>query len=169
MFVQIPENKSFRTAPGITLKPIVTLKNENNDYAFIVRDDDNNYVLYRKDSRQFYMPSHLWFPEAVFAMHLLPTPDRLPLDEKGNPIPPGLGELPEHWDISRDTPGIFICVQYRETSEEVGSRELTGNRLKVKTISGVKNAYTVSDSTGFPQIVGQRVTHDPVKDKIYVG
>ena len=169
MYVQIPENKPFRTAPGVKLQPIVTLKNENSDYAFIVRDDDNNYVLYRKDSRQFYMPTHQWFPEAVAAMQLLPLPDRLPLDEKGNPIPPGLGELPEHWDISRDTPRIFICVQYKETGEEIGSRVLTGNQLKVKTIPGVKNAFTVVDSTGFPQIIGQRVTHDPVQNKIYVG
>lgn len=169
MFVQISENKPFRIAPGITLQPIVTLKSEEGDYAYIVRDDDNNYVLYRKDTKQFYTPSHLWFPEAVAALQLLPLPDRLPLDDKGNPIAPELGELPEYWDISRDVPGIFICTQYRDTGREIGRRELTGNKLKVKTISGVKNAYTVIESAGFSQIVGQRVTHDPTRDKIYVG
>lgn len=170
MFVQIPENKSFRSASGAQLQPIVTLKNDDGDYVYIVRDDNSNYVLYRrKDTNHFYTATHLWFPEAVAAMQMLPTPDRLPIDEAGNPIPPALGELPEHWDISRDRPGIFICVQYRDTGKDIGRRELTGNQLKIKSIQGVKNAFTVVESTGFPQIVGQRITHDPIQDKIFVG
>lgn len=169
MFVQVSENKPFRTGPGQTLRPIVTLRNEHGDYAYIVKDDNNNYVLYRKDRKLYYTPDHRWFSEAIVALQLLPLPDRLQMDSVGNVIPPELGELPENWDISRDTPGVFICVQYRITGAEIGNRELTGNQLKVKTIPGVKNAYTVTASTGYPQLVGQRITHDPIRDKVYVG
>ena len=169
MFIQVSESKHFRTGPGQTIRPIVTLKNEHGDYAYIVRDDNSNYVLYRKDTKLYYTPDHRWFPEAVAALQLLPTPDRLAIDEAGQPIIPELGELPEHWDISRDSPGIYICVQYQETSQEIGNRELTGKQIRIKAISGVKNAYTVIASEGYPQFIGQRVTHDPIRDKIYVG
>ncbi len=170
MFVQVAENKSFRPAGvNVAIQPIVTLKNENNDYAFIVKDDNNNYILFRGEKRRTITPTHKWFPEAVAALQMLPTPDRLPIDEAGNPIPPELGELPENWDINRDTAGIFILVQYQHTGQEIGSRNLTGKRLKVKVIVGVTNAFTVLESEGFPQLIGQRITHDPIRDKVFVG
>ena len=169
MFQQISTNKPFKVGVGQTLQPIVTLKSKKGDYAYIVRDNEFNYVLYRKDTKQYYTPSHLWFPEAVAAMQMLPTPDRLSIDEKGNPIAPALGEIPENWDISRDTPGMFILVQYRHTDKEIGSREVTGSKIKAKAISGVKNAYIVAESKDMLHLIGQRITFDPVQDKIYVG
>lgn len=168
MFVQILENKPFKVGVGQTITPITTLKDENANYAYIVKDN-NNYVLYRKDTKQYYTPTHLWFPEAVAVLSLLPPADRLPIDEAGHPIPPELGELPEYWNISRDTPGIFILVQYRNTGQEIGSRELTGKQIKAKSISGVTNAYTVLKSEGFPHTIGMRITHDPVRNKVYIG
>lgn len=169
MFSQISGNKPFKVGVGQKLQPIVTLKDEKGDYAYIARDAQFNYVLYLKETRQYYTPTHLWFPEAVAAMQMLPTPDRLLMDEKGNPIPPELGELPENWDVSRDTPGKFIFVQYELTGNEIGSRKLTGKQIKAKAIPGVKNAYTVTESEDLLHLIGQRITFDPVQDKIFVG
>jgi hypothetical protein len=61
--------------PAPTHDPIVTLKDEYGGVAHII-NDDHCYVLVlgSVDSSHFKSVKH-WFPEAVEAMRMLPTPE----------------------------------------------------------------------------------------------